>query len=98
MKPITMTTDPHGSYPTPAELRGLADRARIRGVRIVGTPERPQAFDPDTTRTHDLTAVSCSCRMFVACGACQHHALFVLRDERRRTGQDTGRMPDRIAA
>lgn len=72
-----ITGDPHGTYPTPAELCRLAERAQERGIRIEGTADRPHAFEPSTGRTFDLTAISCTCRMFVVSGGCQHHALFL---------------------
>ena len=63
------------AYPTPDEQRRLAERAQERGIRIEWSTDRPRAIEPWSGRSFDLTAVSCTCRLFVVSGACQHHAL-----------------------
>lgn len=82
---LTATSTAAVDYPTTAELNGLIDRAKRRGVRIDGPVDRPVAFDPAAGRVYHLTAMSCSCKFFMSVGECQHHALFIDQQQPRET-------------
>lgn len=72
------------NYPTPAEIRGQAQRAKERG--LVVTIERRGArvdhtvFDPRDGSTNLVTGVSCNCVQFIRGGGCCHHWALLLAE------------------
>ncbi len=65
-------------YPNPAELVGLAKRARFHKMTIETAPGGVTfVHDPKDGRRHFVTGFSCDCRQFIGSGSagCQHLAL-----------------------
>jgi hypothetical protein len=83
------------AYPNPAEIVGLAKRARFHGMRLetVAAGDRVDhfVFEPKTGRRQYVTALSCDCRQFIGSGGagCQHLALVQV---------ETNWIPEAVAA